>query len=228
MSPEPSSPPPAQRLSAVPDWTYLLDEIDSVYRYGSAGGSDIIETHRRTVRERLQAVVAADPPLIERTGDPLPVLVHLGRSIDRGSDGPLSGMTRALARVVDSLPWELAYRNVPEKLTRDLGYCELLGPRGPVPCADLILGLVLLAPHSTYPQHSHEDIEESYVTVSGTWSENDAAVYGPGSLILNRDNDEHRLTVGHPGPCLLVYAWLAPPEILATPRTLFDGIPDPA
>lgn len=222
------STPQSVKLSEIPDWTYLLDEIDSVYRFGSNGGSDVIAQHRRTVRDRLQAVVEADPILIERTGDPLPVRIHLGRAIDRGSDGPLAGMTRALARVIDSLPWELAYRNVPEKLTRDLGYCELLGPRGPVPCADLILGLVLLAPHSSYPQHSHEDIEESYVTVSGSWSENDAAIFGPGSLILNRTNDEHRLTVGHSGPCLLVYAWLASPDLLATPRTLFGGVPDPA
>ncbi|MGB3185025.1 MAG: dimethylsulfonioproprionate lyase family protein [Ornithinimicrobium sp.] len=188
----------------------------------------MIAEHRRTVRERLQAVVEADRPLVERSGDPLPVLVHLGRAIDRGADGPLSGMTRALGRVVDSLPWELSYRNVPEKLTRDLGYCEVLGPRGPVSCPNLILGLVLLAPHTTYPQHSHQDIEESYVTVSGAWSENDAAVYDPGSLIFNRLNQEHRLTVGHSGPCLLVYAWVASPERLAEPHTLFDGVPDPA
>lgn len=113
-------PPASGKLSEFPDWTYLLDEIDSVYRFGSNGGSDVIAQHRRTVRDRLQAVVEADPYLIERTGDPLPVRIHLGRAIDRGSDGPLSGMTRALARVVDSLPWRLAYRNVPEKLTRDL------------------------------------------------------------------------------------------------------------
>lgn len=219
---------PRRHLTDVPDWTYLLDEIDHVYRYGSAGGSEVIAEHRRTVRDRLQTVVDANAPLVERSGDPLPVLVHLGRAIDRGADGPLSGMTRALARVATSLPWELSYQNVPEKLTRDLGYCELLGPRGPVLCTDLILGLVLLAPHTTYPQHSHEDIEESYVTVSGSWSENDAAVYGPGSLIFNRLNEEHRLTVGHSGPVLLVYAWAASPERLAQPHTLFGGVPDPA
>ncbi|MGB7450485.1 MAG: dimethylsulfonioproprionate lyase family protein, partial [Ornithinimicrobium sp.] len=188
--------PSHQRLSDVPDWTYLLDEIDSVYRYGSAGGSEAIEEHRRTVRDRLHAVVEADAALLPRAGDPLPVLLHLGRAVDRGADGPLSGMTRALSRVGDSLPWENPYRRVPEKLTRDLGYCEMVGPRGPVTCDDLILGLVLLAPHTTYPQHSHEDIEESYVTVSGAWSENDAAVYGPGSLIFNKSSEEHRLTVG--------------------------------
>ena len=219
--------PSTQRLSDEPDWTYLLDEIDSVYRYGSAGGSEVIEEHRRTVRDRLHAVVETDAPLVRRTGDPLPVLLHLGRAVDRGADGPLSGMTRALARVTDSLPWEITYRNVPEKLTRDLGYCELVGPRGPVRSEDLILGLVLLAPHTTYPQHSHEDIEESYVTVSGAWSENDAAVYGPGSLIFNQTNEEHRITVGHSGPCLLVYAWVSSAERLADPHTQFGGVRDP-
>lgn len=36
-----------------------------------------------------------------------------------------------------------------------------------------------------YPQHSHTDIEESYISVAGAWSENDVAVYAPGSLIFN-------------------------------------------
>ncbi len=90
MTAEPSQSLAQRRLSTVPDWTYLLDEIDSVYRYGSAGGSDVIAEHRRTVRDRLQAVVEADPPMIGRTGDPLPVRV-LGRAIDRGFGGPCPG-----------------------------------------------------------------------------------------------------------------------------------------
>ncbi|MBA2696723.1 MAG: cupin domain-containing protein [Actinobacteria bacterium] len=213
----------APRLSDRPDWTYLLGEIETVYGFGSAGGSEVISAHRRRVREALHAVVEADARQVARVSDPLPVLVHFGRALDRGVDGPLSGMIRALARVADELPWEFGYEDVPEKLTRDLGYCELLGPRGPVYSEELILGLVLLAPHTSYPQHSHEGIEESYLSLSGAWSENDAAVYAPGSLILNRSDEQHRVTVGHPGPCLLLFAWVASPE-LRQPHTSF---PDP-
>ena len=30
---------------------------------------------------------------------------------------------------------------------------------------------VLFAPNTTYPQHSHKEIEESYISISGAWSE---------------------------------------------------------
>lgn len=213
--------PPA-RLSEKPDWTYLLGEIETVYGYGSAGGSEIISAHRQRVREALRGVVEADAPMLPRPGDPLPVLAHFGRALDRGVEGPLTGMIRALGRLADELPWQFGYEDVPEKLTRDLGWCELLGPRGPVRSDELILGLVLLAPHTSYPQHSHDEIEESYLSLSGEWSENDAAVYAPGSLILNRSDEQHRITVGHPGPCLLLFAWVGLPERLRDPHTSFE------
>ena len=84
------------------------------------------------------------------------------------------------------LTWEFGYERVPKGLERKYAYCEILGPKGPVKADTLILGFVLFAPGTTYPQHSHKDIEESYVSIAGAWSENDTAVYAPGSLILNR------------------------------------------
>ena len=106
---------------------------------------------------------------------------------------------------------------MPKALARRYAYCEVLGPRGPVRCERLILGFVLFAPDTTYPQHSHHDIEESYVSVAGSWSENDAAVYAPGSLILNGAGEEHRIATGRGDPCLLAYAWVGPPDALARP-----------
>ena len=79
------------------------------------------------------------------------------------------------------------------------------------------LGFVLFAPGTTYPQHSHVGIEESYISVAGAWSENHAAVYAPGSLILNKPGDEHRITTGDLEPCLLAYAWVGAQERLAAP-----------
>ncbi len=116
-------------------------------------------------------------------------------------------MSRALARVAGRLTWEYGYEKVPKALARKYAYCEILGPRGPICAERLILGFVLFAPSTTYPQHSHKDIEESYISVAGAWSENDAAVHAPGSLILNRPGLEHRITTGDLSPCLLAYAW---------------------
>lgn len=44
----------------------------------------------------------------------------------------------------------------------------------------IVLGLVLFAPETVYPQHHHQGIQESYVAVAGEWSENDVAVHAPG------------------------------------------------
>ncbi|MEC5293035.1 dimethylsulfonioproprionate lyase family protein [Aurantimonas sp. C2-6-R+9] len=98
----------------------------------------------------------------------------------------------------------------------------MLGPQGPVRADSLIIGLVLFAPNTTYPQHSHHEIEESYVSVSSARSENDVAVYAPGSSIRNRSGHEHRMTVGGLDPCLLAYAWLGPAERLAAPEMRFS------
>ncbi|MBB4287768.1 dimethylsulfonioproprionate lyase family protein [Roseospira goensis] len=205
------------RLSDQPDWTYLLREVDGVYRRGSAGGSGPIRGHQKRVRETLNRIVQADPAVEVREPCAQPVVGHLGRALDLAVAGPLAGLARALARVAPLLTWELGYRRPPPALARRYAYAELLGPRGPVRAETLILGLVLLAPGTTYPQHRHRDIEESYISLAGAWSENDAAVYAPGSLILNRADETHRLTVGDRDPCLLAYAWIGPVDHLAAP-----------
>ena len=206
------------RLTDTPDWLYLLREFDALYRYGSAGGSAAIRGHRKRVRDRLSAAMATNPEILTREAETKPVIAHLPRAIDLGERGAMQGMARALREVKDTLTWEYGYERLPKALTRKYAYCEILGPKGPVHCETLILGFVLFAPDTTYPQHSHQEIEESYISVAGAWSENNAAVFAPGSLILNRSGDEHRITTGDREPCLLAYAWTGPKERLATPN----------
>lgn len=87
---------------------------------------------------------------------------------------------------------------------------------------DVRIGLVMLAPRCTYPQHSHQGITESYVAVSGAFSENDMGVYAPGSVILNQAGQTHRITTGQADPCLLLFAWTGPTENLRDDRLAFD------
>ena len=155
--------------------------------------------------------------MVARPGADLPVTAHLPRALDLGERAAMQGMARALRGVSGRLCWEHGYARMPRALARKYAYCEVLGPRGPVRTDRLILGFVLFAPTTTYPQHSHAGIEESYISVAGAWSENDAAVYAPGSLILNRAGDEHRITTGELDPCLLAYAWTGPPDRLSAP-----------
>ncbi|ETX29332.1 dimethylsulfonioproprionate lyase family protein [Roseivivax isoporae] len=217
MPEHPGAPAEAPRLMDRPDWLYLLREFEALYRHGSAGGSKVIRAHRRQVRDRLSAVLARNPELAVRAAEAKPVTAHLARALDVGERGAMQGMARALREVRTLLTWEYGYERVPPALARKYAFCEVLGPRGPVQSDRLILGFVLFAPATTYPQHSHKKIEESYISVAGAWSENNAAVYAPGSLILNRPGDEHRITTGDLEPCLLAYAWTGEPDALGAP-----------
>ena len=194
-----------------------------LYRQGSAGGSRSIRSHRKRVREAVSAVLEANPEMAVRAPEAKPVTAHLGRALDIGERGAMQGLARALSRVSGQLTWEYGYEKVSPALARKYAYCEVMGPNGPVRTGRLIIGFVLFAPNTTYPQHSHHEIEESYVSIAGAWSENDAAVYAPGSLILNRAGDEHRITTGEQEPCLLAYAWIGPEEKLNAPGMKLTG-----
>lgn len=214
--------PVPEHLHDSPSWVYLLREFEKHYRLGSDGGSKAIRGHRKKVRETLTAIIEANPEVSLRAPATKPVTAHLPRAFDLGKDGVLSGMTRALERVSDRLTWEYGYQKVPRALEKKYAYCEIAGPQGPVRAERLILGFVLFAPNTTYPQHSHQEIEESYVSVAGAWSENETAVHAPGSLVLNVPGHEHRITTGRFDPVLLAYAWVGPDERLTAPGMKFS------
>lgn len=210
------------RLNDEADLLYLLRDVDDVYRRSSAGGSKVIRAHQRHVRERLSRIIEADEHLLDVTPTDKPVTSHLPRALEIGARGPLAQMARTIGRIAPRLTWAYGYDKIPRKLIQRYGFTEIVGPSGPVRAQTLIIGLVLFAPGTVYPQHAHQEIEESYISVAGAWSENDAAVYAPGSLILNRSGDQHRLTVGDREPCLLVYAWLGATERLLKPNMTFS------
>ncbi len=209
-------------LQSCPDWIYLLQEFDALYRIGSSGGSSLIRSHRKKVRDRLSSGIKTNPTIIQKTYKSLPVTAHLSRAIDLGERGVMQGMARALRKVSVCLEWEYGYDKLPKSLAKKYAYCEVLGPRGPVKVDNLIIGFVLFAPSTTYPQHNHPEIEESYISISGSWSENNSAVFSPGSLILNTPGAKHRITTGEIDPCLLAYAWTGPNERLAEPSMIFS------
>lgn len=212
----------ASRLQDHPDWVYLLQEFDAIYRMGSSGGSAIIRSHRKRVRDRLSNGVKSNPLIIKKPPVNLPVTAHLPRALDLGERGVMQGMTRALRKVLGDLVWEYGYQKLPRSLVKKYAYCEVLGPNGPVTADNLIIGFVLFAPSTTYPQHNHPEIEESYISISGSWSENNSAVFSPGSLIFNTPGAKHRITTGDIDPCLLAYAWTGTRERLIGPDMNFS------
>jgi len=204
----------AARLSEHPDWYYVLQEFYHAYRFGSAGGSAEIRRHLREVQGRISRAMAADPEILLAVPEAKPVCAHLSRALDNGEGERTHAFVRALAKITDRLTWQYGYDKMPKSLEKKYAYAELLGPRGPIVCNDLILGLVLFAPKCTYPAHSHDDIAESYLCLSGAVSENHAGVYLPGSMILTQAGREHAITTPDREPVLLAYAWVGAPETL--------------
>ncbi|MEM9198501.1 MAG: dimethylsulfonioproprionate lyase family protein [Pseudomonadota bacterium] len=209
------------RLSQKPDWVYLLREFYELYRRSSAGGSKIIRTHQRSVREAIARTVTANPPVLARVIEDKPVTAHLKRALDQGRRLATQSVVRAIESVQPELSWLYGYEKVPRGLSKKFAYAEFAGPQGPVVTRDVILGIVLFAPACTYPAHSHEGLTESYFTLSGAVSENDDGVYAPGSLIFNPPGRMHRITVGDLEPALLSYAWFGTPDRLATQKMAF-------
>jgi len=212
----------APRLDARPDWLYLLRDFYEMYRRGRAGGSAKIRSHQRAVRENIAKVVQANPAVLMREPSTKPVTAHFKRALDQGRREATQTVVRAIESVQHDLAWQYGYEKVPRGLSQKYAYAEFAGPYGPVISPDVILGVVLFAPKTTYPAHSHEGLTESYYVLSGAVSENDDGVYAPGSMIFNPPGRMHRITVGDSEPALLAYAWQGPREKLAKQKFAFS------
>ena len=139
------------RLQDCPSWKYLLQESDALYRMGSSGGSAIIRSHRKRVRDRLSKALKSSPGILAKPATPLPVTAHLPRALDLEERGAMQGMARALREVSAHLEWEYGYEKLPKALIKKYAYCEVLGPRGPVQADDLIKDLCIT---SRFPELS--------------------------------------------------------------------------
>jgi len=210
------------RLRHFPDWQYLLREFYNLYRFSSAGGSSHIRSHQKEVRHRLSRLLNHDPPMKQIQASEKPVCAHLSRALDIGLSYSTAPLAQAIERIRDQLYWEFGYEKMPHGLSDKYAFSEFMGPKGPIVSEELILGLVLFAPGTTYPAHSHQGINESYFCLSGAISENDVGVYAPGSLILNPPEHPHRITTSDREPSLLAYAWVGSPETLVNPKMAFN------
>lgn len=204
------------------DWRYVLREFYNAYRFGSSGGSSLISGHMRAVQSRLSKVLTDNPAVILQPPTTKPVCAHLNRALDNGEKECMQSSVRALEKISSELCWQYGYDKMPRSLEKKYAYAELIGPQGPVMCDNLIIGLVLFAPKCTYPAHSHSDITESYLCLSGWVSQNHAGVYPAGSLIFNRPDHEHAITTSIYEPVLLSYAWVGEAEALGGYKMAFS------
>ena len=208
-------------LRDLPNWRYLLQEYDELYRYLPAGGSDRIRSHQRKVREAISRLLKRNATIRLQPRAEKPVTAHLRRALDEGRQGVLAPVVRAFDALDSQLSWQYGYEKVPKGLANSYAYAELAGQNGPIVSDEIILGVVLFAPGCTYPSHAHKGITESYVCLSGAVSENHQGVYVPGSMIFNPPDHLHRITVGDREPALLAYAWIGDKADLHEQKMVF-------
>jgi dimethylpropiothetin dethiomethylase len=195
------------RLNDQPDWQYLLKECYELYRFLDSGGSSLIRSHQRAVRESISRLMVSNAQISLPTPNTKPVTKHLKRCLDEGKLEKHASVIRAFDSIQPYLDWEYGYEKMPRGLENKYAFAQICGPTGPVLCDDVILGVVLFAPNCIYPAHSHDGITESYICLSGSVSENHQGVYAPGSMIFNPPAHTHRITVSKQEPALLLYAW---------------------
>jgi mannose-6-phosphate isomerase-like protein (cupin superfamily) len=93
----------------------------------------------------------------------------------------------------------------------DFAVGVLVGPDGPYVCQRVVVGLLLLGPHSNYPPHAHPAVEV-YRVLSGGGEFQVGAQGGfrrrqPGSVVVHRSDELHAIRTGHP-PLFALYVWV--------------------
>ncbi len=115
----------------------------------------------------------------------------------------------------NKLYWQYGYKEVSEEMAEKYAYAELIGPDGPMISSKIIIGLVLLGPDFIYPEHSHNQIEESYIFLSGKTIYNNRIVFGEGSFVFNQTGQKHELKTTVESPSLILYAWTGKRKVLS-------------
>ncbi len=135
-------------------------------------------------------------------------LKHLSAALQLGT-----GVTRSLCASVERLRNELQWRQNPNYAGAEFldgyAYCELIGPHGHMHHSGVALGLLLLGPHITYPEHAHT-AAEIYAVVAGhaEWLQGDRIWRGrtPGELIHHASMEPHAMRTSDQ-PLLAAYLW---------------------
>jgi hypothetical protein len=175
--------------------------VESAWRELTAGLASLLGKFAPSVFDaRLDATVQ---PMLQ-----MHVLKHLSAVLRLGT-----GVTRSLCVSVERLRNELQWRQNPNYADAEFldgyAYCELIGPRGHLHHSDVALGLLLLGPHITYPEHVHE-AAEIYAVVAGQaeWLQGDRMWRGraPGELIHHASMEPHAMRTSDQ-PLLAAYLW---------------------
>ena len=111
------------------------------------------------------------------------------------TDGSKAALIKAIQRLAPALPWYS--RACPEQPLFEVGHmnAEVLGDKGIERRSDLTVGVTIMAPNLTYPDHHHPP-EEIYIVLSqGSWRQGATRWFetGFGGYIYNPPNILHAI-----------------------------------
>ena len=141
----------------------------------------------------------------------LAVLQWLPQAAGAAPPGPLRELALLVQQASGALAWRQSYQasQLSAQFLARYGWCEIFGLCGPLPCARLACGVLLLGPETVYPPHGHQ-AEEIYVPLSGRaeWSRAGAPfeLRSPGELIVHRSYEPHAMRTNSE-PLLALYVW---------------------
>ena len=145
----------------------LLAHIDALYRSGAG--------HERTGGAMLSRAAGMLATLVLRRWNeppppPLPVRRFLGAAMANARGGPLAQLAGAFERAEPAFGWlqnpNYTAARMGHEFVDRYGYVELAGPGRPLESCKLLVGFLLLGPHTLYPVHNHA-AEEVYHVISG-------------------------------------------------------------
>ncbi|MCP5155566.1 MAG: cupin domain-containing protein [Ectothiorhodospiraceae bacterium] len=160
--------------------------------------ADVRAPARDAGRWLFDTLATPGAPAPPAPGTAVPVCAHLDPALAtaRGLGGPIAHAAEAIAALAPALCWRLrAGTPADDPFARAHGNAELVGRAGLERRLDVTVGLSLVAPGTTYPDHHHPP-EEIYVVLSaGEWRQTDGPWHapGPGGVVHNPPGIVHAM-----------------------------------
>ena len=149
-------------------------------------------------------------PAADATREPrrLSAVQYLSQALS-GAGPRTQPVCQSLAHLQQLFYWAQNTNYTDQEFLRGYAYCEIVGPKGHIPYPELSMGLLLLQPHMTYPEHLHP-ASENYVVLSGRalWKQGDDIwkERAPGDLINHASMESHAMRT-QSDPLLAAYRW---------------------
>jgi len=195
-------------------WYRLMAGLYLTFESVCPAGSELMMHHLEKVNACFKQMIT-HPVLQPREPMKKPVVRYLRDALKMGMYFNESPIYHTIGLMDHHLTWECGYEHMPEGLADNYAYTEVIGPRGPVLCGQLIVGMLLLGPSCHYPSHRYPNLEVSYVCLGGYVNVNDLTILTTNSFVLIPQNQSHWLSTEEEIPSLLAYARLGEPQDLA-------------